>query len=363
MNVGRAALERQKGDRIDMNLWINGRTVTDSHCREMPDFLQMHTEGARWGKLMGCGTVAELNELVDSGGIRELIRVNEALHERCFSAIADMICARKAGVVMLAGPSASGKTTSAHRLATQLRVHGKHPILLSLDDYYIDRNKLPPLPNGSLDLEHIHAIDTPLLGHHLQALLNGSEVDLPVFNFKTGRREWCGRKLRPEPNAVIIVEGIHGLNPVLLPPHLPSPVVFRIYVSSLLLLDTDDHNRIPTDHLRLLRRIVRDLKTRGASVQRTLSMWNSVQRGEEKWILPFRENADVIFNSSTLYEPVVLKKHVSPLLSSLAPGDNGYDKAQSLAKTLSYVHEANVDNEIPPTGILREFIGGNTFYQ
>ena len=331
--------------------------------REMPNFFSVYTEGKRWGELMECETVADLNELVHSGKIRELIRVNEALHEKKFSAIADMICERGAKAVMLAGPSSSGKTTSANRLATQLRVHGKKPILMSLDDYYIDRDKIAPGPDGKLDLEHINTIDTELFGEQLGMLFAGKEVMLPSFNFKRGKREWCGHKLRLEENSVIIVEGLHGLNPSLLPKTLDSQLIFRVYVSPLLPLNLDNHNRIPTSYLRLLRRTVRDFEGRGASVQKTLSMWDSVRRGEEKWIFPFQENADVIFNSSTLYELAVLKKHIFPLLTAIEPSDECYDQVRAMVKILNYVREADVDDEIPPTSIVREFIGGNSFYR
>ena len=331
--------------------------------KEMPNFFGVYTEGKRWGELMGVQTVADLNERVESGGIRELIRVNEALHEKRFSQIADMICERGARAAMLAGPSSSGKTTSANRLATQLRVHGKAPILMSLDDYYIDRDKIPREPDGSIDLEHINTIDTELFSKHLQMLLSGEEVELPSFNFKTGRREWTGHKLRLYDNTVIIVEGLHALNPVLLPKELDMNSIFRIYVSPLLPLNLDDHNRIATSYLRLLRRTVRDYETRGASVQRTLSMWDSVRSGEEKWIFPFQEHADVIFNSSTIYELAVLKRHIFPLLLDIQPEDECYDQVRAMVKILNYIHEADVDDEIPPTSIVREFIGGNSFYR
>ena len=334
-----------------------------SPYREMPHFVSVYTEGKNWGELMACETVADLNDLTRSGKIRELIRVNEALHEKRFSQIADMIARRGARTVMLAGPSSSGKTTSANRLATQLRVHGKKPILLSLDDYYIDRDKIAPGPDGKIDLEHINTIDTVLFGEHLKALLAGKEVEIPSFNFKTARREWVGHTLRLEENTVIIVEGLHALNPVMLPDELDKSLVFRIYVSPLLPLNLDDHNRIATSYLRLLRRIVRDYATRGATVQRTLSMWDSVRRGEERWIFPYQENADVIFNSSTLYELAVLKKYIYPLLKKIDASDAYYDDVRAIVKVLNYVIEADVDDEIPPTGILREFIGGNSFYR
>ena len=334
-----------------------------SRYTEMPNFHAVYTEGKDWGELMGCETVADLNELTATGRIRELIRVNEALHEKKFSAIADLICRRGARAVMLAGPSSSGKTTSANRLATQLRVHGKAPVLMSLDDYYVDRDQIPPEPDGSLDLEHIRTIDTALFGAHLRALLDGKEVELPTFNFKEGKREWKGHRLCLSERSVIIVEGLHGLNPCLLPEDLPPELVFRLYVSPLIALNLDDHNRIPVSYLRLLRRIVRDYEGRGASVQKTLSMWDSVRRGEERWIFPFQENADVIFNSSTLYELAVLKKHIFPLLTAIQPHEPCYSQVRDIVKILNYVLEADVDDEIPPTGILREFIGGNTFYK
>ena len=334
-----------------------------SEYRESPNFFNVYTEGKNWGELMGCETVSDLNELVKSGKIRELIRVNEALHEKRFSEIADMICERGAKAVMLAGPSSSGKTTSANRLATQLRVHGKTPILMSLDDYYIDRDQLEPGPDGTIDLEHINTIDTELVGIHLRELLDGKEVELPTFNFKKGRREWTGHKLRLNDRSVIIVEGLHGLNPTLLPSDLAPNLVFRLYVTPLLALNLDDHNRIPSSYLRLLRRTVRDFESRGSSVQRTLSMWDSVRRGEERWIFPFQENADVILNSSTLYELCVIKKHIYPLLTPIDASDECYDQVRAMVKVLNYVLEADVDDEIPPTSIVREFIGGNSFYK
>lgn len=329
----------------------------------MPNFVQVNRESKQWCTLMECETVADLNDLVGSGKIRELIRVNEALHEKRYAQVADEICSRGAKAVMIAGPSSSGKTTSANRLATQLRVHGKKPILMSLDDYYIDRDMIPPGPDGKLDLEHINTIDTALFREHLRQLLLGQQVELPTFNFLTGRRQWNGNVMKLESDTVIIIEGLHALNPILLPSDFDSGLIFRFYVSALLPLNLDDHNRIPSSVLRLMRRTVRDLEGRGSSVEQTMSMWDSVRRGEHRWIFPFQENADVIFNTSTIYELAVLKRHIYPLLAAVPPEEPCYELVRSVVKILNYVLEADVDDEIPPTSLVREFIGGNSYYK
>ena len=328
-----------------------------------PNFFSVFSEGKRWGTLMECETVSDLNQKTVSGSIHELIRVNEALHEKRISQIADMVSQRDAQVVMLAGPSSSGKTTTANRLATQLRVHGKKPILMSLDNYYIDRDKILPGPDGTVDLEHINTLDTEMFRKNIACLLAGNATALPSFDFTTGRRVWNNRQLSLSENSVIIVEGIHGLNPQMVPKGVDEKKIFKLYVSPLLPLNLDNHNRIPTSYLRLLRRIVRDYETRGSSVQRTISMWESVQSGEKRWIFPYQEHADVIFNSSTLYELAVLKKHIFPLLTKIMPEDSCYDQVRSIVSILNYIQEADVDYEIPPTSIVREFIGGNTFYR
>ena len=237
------------------------------------------------------------------------------------------------------------------------------PVLMSLDDYYVDRDTILPGPDGEIDFEHINTIDTDLFRSHIKALVASEEVELPVFDFLDGKRKWVGHKLQLTDRSVIIVEGLHALNPVLLPKDIREDDVFKLYVSPLLPLNLDDHNRIPTSLLRLLRRTVRDYETRGASVQKTMSMWASVRRGEVRWIFPFQEKADVIFNSSTLYELAVLKKHIYPLLVAIQPEESCYEQVRALVKILNYVKEADVDDEIPPTSLVREFIGGNAFYK
>ncbi len=329
----------------------------------MPQFMAVNNESIRWCELMECETVSDLNYLIETGKLRELIRVNEALHEKRYGQIADTICQRGARVVMLSGPSSSGKTTSANRLATQLRVHGKKPIIVSLDDYYKNREEIPLQSDGTVDLEHINTIDTELFACHLQELLSGKCVEIPAFNFKTGRREWRGHTVQMHRNTVIIVEGLHALNPCLIPKDLDGSLVFKMYVCPLLPLNLDDHNRVLSSYLRLLRRIVRDYENRGSSVEQTLSMWDSVRRGEKRWITPFQESADVVFNSATLYELPVLKHHVFPLLTAVPPEESCYERVRAIVKVLNYVLAADVDDEIPPTSLVREFIGGNTFYR
>ena len=329
----------------------------------MPKLSAVFRESEEWGRLMRCNNVSELNRLVRSGGIRELIRVNEALHEKRYARIADEIVDRGARAVLIAGPSSSGKTTSANRQCTQLRVHGKTPVLMSLDDYYIDRDKILPDENGEIDLEHINTIDTDLFRSDLTRLLDGETVELPRFDFKTGKRVMDGHTLRLDADTPLVVEGLHGLNPALLPDTVDRNLVYRLYVSALTTLNLDDHNRIPTTDIRLLRRMVRDYETRNASIEHTLSMLASVRRGEERWIFPYQEQADAIFNSTLVYEPAVLKKHIFPLLQAVRSGSPYFDEVRGIVKFLNYIVEANVEDEIPPTSILREFIGGNAFYR
>ncbi|HOR13620.1 MAG TPA: nucleoside kinase, partial [Clostridia bacterium] len=269
---------------------------------------------------------------------------------------------RGARAVLLAGPSSSGKTTSANRLYTHLRVLGKNPVLLSLDDYYIDRDKIPVDEKGERDLEHIETLDLSRFREDLESLLKGMETEIPEFNFSEGRRSPKGRMLKVGSDEPLIIEGIHGLNPLMLSDAIPKDSIFRVYVSALTTLNLDDHNRIRTTDIRLLRRMVRDNSVRNASVEYTLSLWPSVRNGEERWIFPYQEEADAFFNTALVYEPAVLKKHIFPLLLGIGEESPHYAMARDLVKFLNYFADAAVEDEIPPTSILREFIGGNTFY-
>ncbi len=333
-----------------------------SDYSSVPKLAAVFRQSDVWGKLMNCDSVNQLNSHVKNGTIRELIRVNEALHERSYSQIADQIVLKKARAVMVAGPSSSGKTTSAHRIATQLRVLGQNPVMLSLDNYYLDRDAIPLDEHGERDLEHINTLDIPRFNSDLSLLLRGEQVEVPEFDFTTGKRAPHGKLLKLHADEPLIVEGIHGLNPVLLKGEVDLNAVFRVYVSALTTLNIDDHNRIRTTDVRLLRRLVRDYETRNASMEKTLSMWPSVRRGEETWIFPFQENGDALFNTTLVYEIAVLKKYVYPLLTAMPPESPYYAMSRDIVKFLNYFLDADVENEIPPTSILREFIGGNTFY-
>ena len=328
-----------------------------------PHIAATFEESERWGSLMHCTTVADLNAMVENGTVRELIRVNEALHERRFAEIATMIVQRGAKAVLIAGPSSSGKTTSANRIATQLRVLGKAPILLSLDDYYIDRKLVQPDENGEFDYEHINMIDVKQFNVDLEDLLEGKTVEVPSFDFATGSRVMNGHYLSLKDDAVLVIEGLHALNPALLTPRIDKKLIFKLYVSALTTINLDDHNRIPTTDVRLLRRMVRDYLTRGSSIERTLGMWESVQRGERRWIFPYQESADAIMNTALVYELAVLKKHIFPLLDAVQPENPCYDEVRNIIKFLNYIRDAAVEDEIPPTSILREFVGGNAFYR
>ena len=350
-------------DALILLLPRNDEPDVPSYYEPQPKFAETFRQSDDWGKLMHCATVGELNSLVSSGKIRELVRVNEALHEKAYANIADQIVARSTRAILVAGPSSSGKTTSAHRLATQLRVLGQDPRLISMDNYYVDRDLCPIDEFGEKDLEHICNLDIPRFSSDLAALMRGEEVEIPVFDFITGKRSKETIPMKLHKDEPIIIEGIHALNPALLGDNIDRDKLFRVYVSALTTLNLDDHNRIHTTDARLLRRLVRDFKTRGADMEYTLSMWQSVRRGEEKWIFPYQENADALFNTTLVYETAVLKKYVYPLLQAVPTESPCYAAARDIIKVLNYYLDADIEDEIPPTSILREFIGGCTFYR
>jgi uridine kinase len=322
---------------------------------------QILMEHERWGRILRVDTVAALNDLIADQGIGDLIRISEALHEKKIAQIADKIADKKdtVGVVLIAGPSSSGKTTFAQRLAIQLRVNGMRPHAISIDDYFVNREFTPIDENGEYDFEALEAIDVKLFNEHLTQLLNGEIVEIPSFNFKTGRREYHGRKIKKGPNDILIVEGIHGLNEKLTA-ETPKENKFKIYISALTQLNIDDHNRIPTTDIRLLRRIVRDNQFRGFDAQRTIELWPSVRRGEERNIFPFQEEADIMFNSALVYEAAVLKQFAEPLLFKIDRSSCYYSEAKRLFKFLDFFLGVNSE-EIPNNSIIRELIGGSCF--
>ena len=329
---------------------------------DMPNLLHTYSETADWHAILGVENVADLNDMIRDRKLREFIRVNEALQERRIEQIADQFIASGARLLLIAGPSSSGKTTFSHRLSIALRVHGLRPVKVSLDDYYIDRDKIPLEPDGTIDLERIETLDIPLLCDHLARLLAGETVDLPEFDFKTGRRVEATHAFSVEAGQPIIIEGIHGLNDRLTA-SVPNDLKFKVYISPLTMLNLDDHNRIRTTDARLLRRIVRDYQFRGTSPEQTMDMWPSVRRGEENYIFPYQEKADAMFNSALTYELPIMKKYAYPALQAVPPESPHYTLARRLVKFLNYIETADVEDEIPVNSILREFIGGCCFYR
>jgi len=328
--------------------------------KEQKKLFSIFREYKKWVHILGVHNVGALNDIVKSDNICELIRISEALHEKKIAQIADMITHSKKRLVLISGPSSSGKTTFAHRLSIQLRVNGLKPITISLDDYFVDREKTPKDENGDYDYEALEAIDIPLFNQHLNDLIKGLEIEMPLFNFVEGKREKSGKKLKISDDNILIIEGIHGLNDRLTP-SIPKKSKFKIYVSALTSMNIDDHNRIPTTDTRFIRRIVRDFQFRGSSAINTIKRWPSVRRGEEKNIFPFQEEADVMFNSSLIYELGVLKTLAEPLLSEIDSSSPEYSEAKRLLQFLSYFLPIE-SREIPLNSILREFIGGSVFY-
>jgi uridine kinase len=318
------------------------------------------TESNQWAKMMNIPNVGALNDVIASGKMNELILVQEALQEKKISDIAETI--KNSGgkkFIMIAGPSSSGKTTFSHRLSIQLKAHGLKPHPIAVDNYFVDREKTPKDEFGNYNFESLHAIDLEQFNKDMTDLLNGKTVDIPNFNFVSGRREYKGDYLTLGPEDILVIEGIHGLNDAL-SYSLPRESKFKIYISALTQLNIDEHNRIPTTDGRLIRRMVRDARTRGASAQKTISMWPSVRRGEDENIFPFQEDADVMFNSALIYELAVLKQYAEPILFGIDRDCEEYVEAKRLLKFLDYFI-GTPSETVPQNSILKEFVGGSCF--
>ena len=321
---------------------------------------EIFKEHHRWQGIMGVRTVGDFNEVVEHGHATDLINISEALQEKKIARIADEIANRKSvKLVLLAGPSSSGKTTTCKRLSIQLMTNGIKPLQISLDDYFVDREHTPKDENGEYDYESIYALNLQLINQQFNALFRGEEVELPKYNFQTGRSEKSGKKLKMDESNVLVVEGIHALNPELTA-QIPDNQKFRVYVSALTTILLDDHNYIPTTDNRLLRRIIRDYKYRGVNAQETIHRWPSVRKGENKWIFPYQENADAMFNSAMLFELAVIKQQAEPLLEQVPENCEEYSEAYRLSKFLRYIKPIP-NRDIPPTSLLREFLGGSSF--
>lgn len=326
--------------------------------------LEVFQEYHRWNQILGISTVGDLNVACNEGHATDLINVSEALQEKKIAQIADEITHRdqdgkRVKLVLISGPSSSGKTTFSKRLSIQLMTNGLKPYPISLDDYFVNRNDTPLDENGKHDFESLYAVDLPFFEEQLTTLLNGGEVELPRYNFTTGKREMSGKKLRIDEHMILIIEGIHALNPALTP-HIPNENKYKVYVSALTTILLDNHNYIPTTDNRLLRRIIRDYKYRNYSAEETIARWPSVREGEEKWIFPYQENADAMFNSALLFELAVLKDYVEPVLRKVPNRCPEYSEAHRLLRFLNYFVSVQ-DKELPPTSLLREFLGGSSF--
>ncbi len=329
---------------------------------EQGQLANAYFEAERWQKNIAIEDAAALNLTVTSPKVGSLVRVSEAYHEKQIAQIADAIAANRdrLRVILIAGPSSSGKTTFAQRLSVQLRVNGLQPVAIGLDDYFVPRSLTPKDDEGNYDFEALEAIDTELFNEHLSLLIQGQKVELPTYDFKTGERQWTGHTLQVTREQPLIIEGIHGLNDALTS-SIPKGRKFKVYVSALTNLNLDDHTRIPTTDVRLLRRMVRDHQFRSYSALDTIGRWPSVRRGEERHIFPFQEGADVMFNSTLVYELAVLKPYAEPLLSGISQESAVYSEARRLLRFLSHFHAIATEKDIPCNSILREFIGGSCF--
>ena len=322
---------------------------------------EIFKEHHRWQSILGIRTVGDFNQAIDANHSTDIINISEALQEKKIAKIAEEIASRKGvKLVLLAGPSSSGKTTSCKRLSIQLAVNGLKPLQISLDDYFVDREKTPKDASGEYDYESIYALDLDLINEQFNALFRGEEVELPKYDFQSGKSKKSGNKLKMNDNNVLVVEGIHALNPELTA-HIPQEQIFRVYASALTTILLDNHNYIPTTDNRLLRRIIRDYKYRGVSAQETIPRWPSVRAGENKWIFPFQENADAMLNTAMLYELAVIKTQAEPLLQQVPENCEEYAEAYRLLKFLKYFKGIPYNN-LPPTSLLREFLGGSSFH-
>lgn len=322
---------------------------------------EIFKEHHRWQSILGIRTVGDFNQAIDANHSTDIINISEALQEKKIAKIAEEIASRKGvKLVLLAGPSSSGKTTSCKRLSIQLAVNGLKPLQISLDDYFVDREKTPKDASGEYDYESIYALDLDLINEQFNALFRGEEVELPKYDFQSGKSKKSGNRLKMTDNNVLVVEGIHALNPELTA-HIPQEQIFRVYASALTTILLDNHNYIPTTDNRLLRRIIRDYKYRGVSAQETIHRWPSVRAGENKWIFPFQENADAMLNTAMLYELAVIKMQAEPLLQQVPENCEEYAEAYRLLKFLKYFKGIPYNN-LPPTSLLREFLGGSSFH-
>lgn len=354
---------------FDLCLFEDGfvlRLPTQENPEELPEFApemkiyRVQKESMEWGAKLGIPTVGALNSYIVYHSVKDLIMIQEAYHEKKIAEIAAQIAASpEKKIVLIAGPSSSGKTTFSHRLSTQLSVYGLKPYPIAADDYFVEREKTPRDADGKPDFERLEAIDIEQLNQDMEDLLAGKTVELPTFNFKTGKREYKGKYRKLGPDDILIIEGIHCLNDRLTY-RLPQEKKFRIYISALTQLNVDEHNRIPTTDGRLLRRLVRDARTRGADAKKTIGMWPSVRRGEENNIFPYQEQADVMFNSALIYELAVLKQYAEPLLFSIGEEKPEYEVAKHLLKFLDYFLPLPAES-IPNNSLIREFIGGGCF--
>lgn len=329
--------------------------------RQQDKLFEVFNEFVRWNQILGLTNVGDFNHVNTPDNVADLVRISEALQEKKIAQIADMIAQRQptCRFIMIAGPSSSGKTTFAKRLAIQLMVVGIKPIVLSLDDYFVPREHTPRDTNGDYDYEHLDALDVPLLNEHLLRLMDGEEIETPTYSFDDGQRYYRGNKKRLTPHSVLIMEGIHALNPDM-SPAIPQEAMFKIYVSALTTISLDNHNWIPTSDTRLIRRIIRDYQFRSNDARSTIARWPSVRRGEERWIFPFQANADVMFNSAFLFELAAFRPYAEPILSQVPQYCEEYTEAHRLLKFLKHFTPIN-DRDIPSTSLLREFLGGSSF--